>query len=49
MKTGNEVLKRALHLLGYTDSLGNVDALQDTELMKRHDGGYTNIQRYATQ
>ncbi len=35
MKTGNEVLKRALHLLGYTDSLGNVDALQDTELMKR--------------
>ena len=35
MKTGQEVLTRALQLLGYVDSLGNIDALQDAELMKR--------------
>lgn len=35
MTTGKEVLSRALQLLGYTNSYGEVDALQDAELIKR--------------
>lgn len=35
MKTGKEVLNRALELLGYTNNIGNVDGSQDAELFKR--------------
>ena len=35
MKTGREVLYRALQLLGYTNGYGEVDGTQDAELMKR--------------
>lgn len=35
MKTGQEVLIRALELLGYTDNLGNSESLQNAELIKR--------------
>lgn len=35
MKTGQEVLTRALQLLGYTDSIGGSSSLQDAELTKR--------------
>ena len=49
MKTGKDVLTRALQLLGYVDSLGNVDSLQDAELMKRGTTAvmqiYNDIQR----
>jgi hypothetical protein len=49
VKTGKDVLTRALQLLGYVDSLGNVDSLQDAELMKRGTTAvmqiYNDIQR----
>ncbi|MDD4414066.1 MAG: hypothetical protein PHR14_05855 [Oscillospiraceae bacterium] len=35
MKTGKEVLERALKLLGYTNSRGELDAVRDAALFKR--------------
>ena len=35
MRTGREVLYRALRLLGYTDGYGRVDGARDAELLRR--------------
>lgn len=49
MKTGQEVLTRALQLLGYSDNLGGSNSLQDAELIKRGTTAvlqiYNDIQR----
>lgn len=42
MLTGKEVLNRALQLLGYTNSYGEIDMQQDAELLKK---GSTAIQQ----
>lgn len=35
MNTGMSVLRRVMELLGYVDAYGNVDLLQDAELLRR--------------
>lgn len=42
MTTAKEVFERALRLLGYTDSLGEIDGAQDAEMYKR---GMTAVQQ----
>ena len=53
MKTGQEVLTRALQLLGYTDSIGGSSSLQDAELTKRGTTAvlqiYNDLQRIERQ
>lgn len=44
MKTGQEVLERAMLLLGYTNSYGEIDGVKDAELLKR--GASAVIQIY---
>lgn len=43
MKTGQEVLERALMLLGYTNSYGEIDGVKEAELFKRGGAAVTQI------
>lgn len=44
MKTGKQVLERALYLLGYTNSSGGLDGVKDAALFKR--GAVAVVQIY---